>query len=143
MHRRSPVNGKLILQLSMFGMAMSIATVFYIPSAIEPAFWLAIFLFCAYAIAANCARLRFLHGLLLGLANCVWIVAGHVALADRYLANHAREAQMMKQMPIAASPQVLMALTGPFIGVISGVLIGLLALLAGTFIKPKVAAKAA
>ncbi len=40
------MNGKLILQLSMFGLAMGLATVFFIPSSIEPAFWLAIFVVC-------------------------------------------------------------------------------------------------
>ncbi len=38
------MNWKLILQLSMFGLAMSVATVYLIPSKIEPAFWLPIFL---------------------------------------------------------------------------------------------------
>jgi hypothetical protein len=35
------MNWKLILQLSMLGLVMSLATVFLIPSSIEPAFWLA------------------------------------------------------------------------------------------------------
>jgi hypothetical protein len=42
---------KLILQLSLFGLAMAIATVFVIPPTVEPAFRLVIFLICAYAIA--------------------------------------------------------------------------------------------
>jgi hypothetical protein len=45
------MNWKLIFQLSLFGLAMGIATVFVIPSNIEPAFWLVIFLICAYLIA--------------------------------------------------------------------------------------------
>jgi hypothetical protein len=140
------MNGKLILQLSMFGLAMGLATVFFIPSSIEPAFWLAIFLISAYIIARTVATKRFLHGLLLGLANCVWITSAHVLLATAYLANHAKEAAMMKQLPFPASPQVMMLITGPFVGVISGILIGLLALLAGTVVKsvkPKGAAVSA
>jgi hypothetical protein len=131
------MNGKLILQLSMFGLAMGVGTVFFIPSSIEPAFWLAIFVVCAYIIARTCPSKRFLHGFLLGLANCVWITSAHVILAGTYLANHVKEAEMMKQMPIALSPQMLMLVTGPFVGVVSGILIGLLALLAGIMVKPK------
>jgi hypothetical protein len=41
---------KLIFGLSLFGLAMAIATVFVIPSNVEPIFWLAIFLVCAYLI---------------------------------------------------------------------------------------------
>jgi hypothetical protein len=33
---------KLIFGLSLFGLAMAIATVFIVPSNIEPAFWLVI-----------------------------------------------------------------------------------------------------
>lgn len=44
---------KLVLSLSLFGLAMGLATVFFIPSNIEPAFWLVIFLVCAYIIASN------------------------------------------------------------------------------------------
>jgi hypothetical protein len=137
------MNSRLILQLSMFGLAMGLATVYFIPSNIEPAFWLAIFLVSAYVIARACATKRFLHGFLLGLANCVWITGSHVLLAGTYLANHAKEAEMMKQMPISASPQLLMLITGPIVGIVSGIVIGLLALLAGTMVKPKSVAAAA
>ena len=39
---RDDVDWKLIFRLSLFGLAMAIATVFAIPSNIEPAFWLVI-----------------------------------------------------------------------------------------------------
>jgi hypothetical protein len=129
------MNWKLIFQLSMFGLAMSIATVFVIPSKIEPAFWLVIFLICAYLIAKRCPSLHFLHGLLLGLANSVWVTAAHVLLYDSYIARHAQEAAMMQSMTLPASPRVIMAVTGPVIGLISGVIIGLFAFVAGKLVK--------
>ena len=55
------MNWKLILQLSIFELAMGVATVFLIPSKIEPVFWLLIFLFCAYAIARRTSSKPFLH----------------------------------------------------------------------------------
>jgi hypothetical protein len=133
------MNANLVLTLSMFGLAMGLATVFWIPSTIEPAFWLPIFLFCAYTIARRCPGKRFQHGLLLGLANSVWITASHILFFDRYIAGHASEASMMKSMPWPDSPRLMMALTGPLVGLISGVVIGVFALIAGKLTKPPVA----
>ena len=123
----------MILQLSLFGLAMAFATVFAIPPNVEPAFWLVIFLICAYVIAKARPTRRFVHGLLLGLLNSVWITSVHLAFFDRYVAGHPQEAAMMKNMP--ASPKLMMALTGPLVGLISGVVIGLLALAAGKLVK--------
>jgi uncharacterized membrane protein len=118
------MNWKLIFQLSLFGLAMGVATVFLIPSKIEPAFWLVIFLFCAYVIAKRRPAMLFLHGLLLGLAN-----------SDTYIARHAQEAAMMQSMPMPGSPRLMMTLTGPVIGLISGVILGLFVLAAGKLVK--------
>ncbi len=129
------MNWKLIVQLSLFGLAMSVATVYLIPSKIEPAFWLPIFVISAYLIARQCASKLFLHGLLLGLANSVWITAAHVLLFDTYIARHAQEAAMMQSMPVPVSPRLVMALTGPMFGLVSGVVLGLFALIAGKLMK--------
>ena len=131
------MNTSLILTLSMFGLAMGLATVFWIPSTIEPAFWLPIFIFCAYTIARQCAARRFLHGLFLGVANSVWITSAHILFSTQYLAGHASEADMMKSMPWPDSPRLMMALTGPLVGLISGVVIGLFALIAGKLRKAR------
>jgi hypothetical protein len=61
-------------------LAMGIATVFVIPSNIEPWFWLLIFGVCALLIARGRSRLHFLHG-----------------LPITYIANHSKTA-MMKSM---------------------------------------------
>jgi hypothetical protein len=129
------MNWKLILQLSLFGLAMGIATVYVIPSNIEPAFWLVIFLICAYIFAKVRPPNLFLHGLLLGLVNSVWITAAHILLYDSYIAHHTQEAAMMQSRPLPVSPRVLMAVIGPLIGLISGVVLGLFALGASKLIK--------
>ena len=129
------MNWKLIFQLSLFGLAMGIATVFVIPSKIEPAFWLVIFLFCAYVIAKRRPGLLFLHGLLLGLANSVWITAVHVLLYDAYIARHAQELAAMQSRPLPVSPRVVMALVGPIFGLVSGAVLGIFALIAGKLVK--------
>lgn len=129
------MNWKLILLLSLFGLAMAFATVFIVPSNVEPLLWLPIFVVCAFIIAKGAPRLHFVHGLLLGILNSVWITAAHVALFDAYVAHHAKEAEMMKSMPTPLPPKLMMACVGPIIGVISGVVIGLFALVAGRIVK--------
>jgi hypothetical protein len=134
------VNWKLILRLSLFGLAMGIGTVFFISSKMEPFLWLPIFLLCAYLIALRANR-RFLHGLFVGLANSVWITSVHILFFGHYIATHAPEAAMFKSMPLPESPRLMMALMGPAVGVVSGVVIGLLAMLAGAlFRRPRAVA---
>lgn len=127
---------KLIGLLSLFGLAMGVATVLVIPSNVEPICWLVIFLFCAYVIAKSSPGMHFLHGLLLGLANSVWITAAHILLFDQYLARHGREAAMMNSMPLSGSPKLMMGIVGPVVGLISGVILGLFAFVAGKLVKP-------
>ena len=82
------MNYKLIFQLSLIGLAMAVATVFWIPSNIEPIYWLLIFSICAYFIALKSSGKYFLTGFLLSLFNCVWIVAVHILFLQTYLVNH-------------------------------------------------------
>ena len=121
------MNWKAIFSLSMFGLAMGIGTVFFISPKIEPALWLVIFIVCAYVIAKQCASKHFLHGLLLGVLNSVWITASHIVFFERYMSVHPREAAMSASM---SSPKVMMALVGPVIGLVSGAVIGILAVIA-------------
>jgi hypothetical protein len=133
------MNSKLILQLSLFGLAMGLATVFVIPSNIEPLFWLGIFVISAYLIATRCVSRYFLHGLFVGVANSVWVTASHIALFDQYIARHPREAAMMTSMPLPNQPRLMMALTGPLIGVVSGIVIGLFAVIAARLVRRRAA----
>jgi hypothetical protein len=121
------MNWKLVFQLSLFGLVMAVATVFVISSTVEPLCWLAIFPVCAYLIARRAPGMYFLHGLLVGILNSVWITSAHTLLFDRYIARHPREAEMIAQMPLA--PKVMMLITGPIVGVVSGIVLGILALI--------------
>jgi uncharacterized membrane protein len=132
------MNWKLIFQLSLFGLAMAIATVFWIPSNIEPVFWLAIFILCAYFIAKNCADKFFLHGFLVSLFNCVWITAAHIIFFETYIANHPKEASMMASMPMPTHPRLMMLVTGPIVGAIFGLILGLFAFIASKIVKKNV-----
>jgi hypothetical protein len=132
------MNWRLIFGLSIFGLAMAIGTVFVIPSNIEPICWLGIFLICAYVIARERSMGHFVHGLLVGIVNSVWVTAAHILFFGRYLESHPKEAGMINSMPLPNSPRLMMALVGPVIGVISGTIIGLLAYGASKFVAPRV-----
>jgi hypothetical protein len=127
------MNWTLVLALSLFGLVMAVATVFVIPSNIEPLFWLAIFVICAYVIARRAPGRYFLHGLMVSIVNSVWITSAHLALFDTYVANHPQEAQMMTKMPLA--PKVMMTVTGPVVGVVSGLVLGLFAWVASRLVR--------
>ena len=130
------MNWKLIFQLSLFGLAMGLGTVFVIPPNIEPFFWLVGLAACAYVIAKRAGGRPFLHGFILGLANCVWVTGSHVLLFNRYVANHSAEMAQMAAMPLAHHPRLLMLIVGPVIGVVSGIVIGLFALVAARLVRP-------
>lgn len=131
------MNWKLIFQLSLFGLAMSIATVFVIPSKIEPLFWLAIFLGCAYFIAKNCTGKYFLNGFMVSIINCVWITSAHIILFQSYIANHLDEAAMMDKIHFTDSPRLMMLIFGLVIGIISGLVLGLFAYIASLLVEKK------
>ena len=126
---------KLILQLSLFGLAMGVATVFWIPSNVEPFCWPVIFLICAFLIGRSGTSHPFYTGALLGLANSVWITACHIIFFDAYIANHEREAAMVKSVPVP--PRFMMMMTGPFVGIVSGIVIGVLAWITWKVLKPR------
>jgi hypothetical protein len=119
---------------------MAFGTISLIPEMIEPVFWGAIFIFCAYIIAKRVGGKYFGHGLFLGLANCVWITAAHFVFYNTYIIHHQSVLKMSQQHPIFPThPRIDMLIIAPFIGIISGVIIGIFALIASLLMKKKVA----
>lgn len=124
------MNWRLIVLASMFGLAMAFATISMISSSVEPVVWLIIFLIIAYLLGTQAKAHVFLHGLCVGILNSVWITGAHVFFVDTYLANHANEANMMAMGPMPHHPRIMMMVIGPLVGVVSGIIIGLLSMLA-------------
>jgi len=129
------MNWKLIFQLSLFGLLMAILTISIIPANIEPFFWLVIFVFCAVIIVKKNQERYFLHGFITSLVNSIWITFTHLLFISEYMTNHPEMVQMNSGMPLANHPKLLMLLTGPVIGAISGLLLGLFALIAGKLLR--------
>ncbi len=135
------INWKLIFQLSLFGLAMAIATVFWIPSKIEWLFWVIIFVFCAYRIAKTVPSKFFLHGFLVSLANCVWITCIHAIMFKTYSGNHPEIMQMSANMPMHDHPRRAMVVFGPIFGILSGIVLGLFSWIASKIVKNNSAIK--
>jgi hypothetical protein len=133
------MNWKLIFQLSLFGLAMALATVSLIPANIEPIFWLLIFLICAYVIAKRCGGSYFLHGFVLSLVNCIWITGAHIIFHTTYLANHPQMVEMSAKMPLVDHPRLQMLVMGPVFGIAFGIILGLFAFIASKMVKKRVA----
>jgi len=133
------MNWKIIFQLSVFGLIMAFGTVSLIPQNVEPVFWVVIFVFCAFVIAKACSSKYFLHGLLTGLLNCVWITTVHVVFFKTYLLNHAQIDTAITGLPPSFSihPRLALALVGSIPGVLSAVVLGLFSFVASKISKKK------
>jgi hypothetical protein len=134
------MNWKIIFQLSIFGLIMAFGTVSLIPEKVEPAFWLLIFVFCAYVIAKVCPGKYFLHGFLVSMVNCVWITAVHIAFRQTYVAHHPQMASMGTSMPptLSIHPRLAMAIMGPVFGAMFGIILGTFSFVASKIVKKNV-----
>jgi hypothetical protein len=121
------MNWKLIFTLSLFGLAMAVATVCWIPMNIEPIFWLAIFIICAAIISKRCSSRFFQHGFMVSMVNCIWIIAAHVYWYKTYFANHPGMENMGAGMPMGNHTRTMMVVMGILIGAASGIILGLFA----------------
>ena len=131
------MNRKLIFQLSLFGLAMGLATISLITQNIEPIFWLIIFIICAYIIAKNCSGKYFMHGFLVSIVNSIWITTIHILFFQTYLANHPDEISMMAQFPMPYSPRIITLLSGLPFGAAFGLILGLFSFIASKIVKRK------
>jgi len=131
------MNWKIIFQLSVFGLIMAFATVSLIPEKMEPAFWLVIFIFCAWVIAKACQGKYFLHGFLVSMVNCVWLTGVHIAFRETYAFHHPDMAKMGASLPPALTvhPRLAMAVMGPIFGAMFGIVLGLFSFVASKIVK--------
>jgi hypothetical protein len=130
------MNWKLIFQLSLFGLAMAFATISLIPMRIEPAFWLFIFVICAWLIAKYAPGKYFAHGFWVSIVNCFWITAAHAAFYRDYISSHRDMVDMFAKFPIwSGHTRRQMIIMGPLFGIASGLILGLFAFLASKAVK--------
>ena len=128
---------KLIFGLSLFGFAMAPLTAFLIPGKIEPAFWLPVFLLCAYMIAKNAPGKFFLHGFFVSMVNSVWISSAHILFFDSYMKLNPQMWEMNSHMPMPEHPRLMMLIMAPVFGAGFGLILGLFSFIASKIMKKK------
>src|SRR5689334_19124540 len=137
------MNWKLILLLSLAGVAMALESVFLPSSRVESLIWPVVFIVYAFVIARRAPGLYFLHGFLVGFTNWVWVAAAHVVLRDAYVATHAKEIATLQATALPGAPPAVAAgirawlASGIPVPGLSGLVIGLLAWIASRFAAPK------
>ncbi len=133
------MNWKLIFYLSVFGLIMAFATISWVPQNIEPIFWLIIFIICAYWVAKKCSDKYFLNGFMISIINSIWITGAHIVFYASYMAHHPQMAHMESQMPMPEHPRLMMLITGPVFGAVSGLVLGLFSFIASKLVKKRAA----
>lgn len=129
------INWNLVLRLSLFGLAMAILTVFWIPQSVEPLVWLVIFVLCAYFVAKQVATGHFLHGFLISIVNSIWITTLHVVFYEVYMNHHPELMEVNTHLPMQNHPRVFMAVTGPFVGAVFGLVLGFFCFVGSKLVK--------
>ncbi len=125
------MNWKLILALSLFGLAMAVGSLFGLGLA-EPVLWLVIFIIYAWVIARRAPGKYFLHGFLVSVMNSVWITAIHATFFSIYAKNNP---QFVQSAPPGINPRVFMIIMGPLFGMLFGLVAGLFAFIASKVVK--------
>jgi uncharacterized membrane protein len=127
------MNWKLIFLLSLIAIPVAFGTVYFIPINVEPVIWIVIFIFCAWIIATYCAAKFFLNGFMISVFNSVWITVIHFILFDTFYAHQ----PALMAMTDATPEQMRLGglITGPVIGVISGLILGLFSWIAAKIMK--------
>ncbi len=131
------VNWKLILLLTLFGIALAFAGVLGLPGRYEAIIWPVIFIIYAVIIVRKTTGKYFLHAFLTSIINGVWIGVIHAAFMSTYLANHHVISEFYKTMPLSYHRRIMTVIMGLALGVIMGVIAGLVAYAAEKTMKKK------
>lgn len=126
---------KVIFLLSLSGIVVGFAGVFGLNGAAEIVVWLAVFLVFAIVIAKRRDSDYFVHGLLSSIIAGFWVGVVHAAFINTFVAHNPQLGAGLAKMPRTAHPRLMMVIYGPFIGAVTGVVAGLMASVAGKFVK--------
>lgn len=129
------MNWKLIFGLAGFGILMGVLSLFGYTVGLELILWLVIAVLCAVVIAKVLAVKHFVTGLLVGLFDGIFNSIVQSAFFDTYLSNNPRVAEGFGPVPGGLDPRMFVLIAGPFVGLLYGLFLGLVAWLAGKVIR--------
>ena len=116
------MNWTIILLLASFGLLMGLLSINGYTQKIEPFLWLVFGIIVAYILSRNINNKPLLHALLIGLFWGVLNGASQSAFFDQYLTNNPSLQERFKQSTFI-QPRWLVLISGPVIGLITGILI--------------------
>ena len=117
-----------IILLSLFGIIMGALSVKGFTQKLEPFLWLLFGIITSLVLSKNLDQKTFLHGLLIGLAWGIVNGLTQSAFFDTYLENNSYLQEGFKKT-IFIQPRYFVLITGPIIGLITGLVVGGLSLL--------------
>ncbi|MFZ1323512.1 MAG: hypothetical protein WAT71_18320 [Ignavibacteria bacterium] len=123
------MNWNLILKLSLFGLLMGVLSVFgLLPTGFEFFPWLIIAVISGYLISKHTTKLIITQSVVLGLFMGIIVSVFQAVFFDKLIENNPGSLDGLKEIPTAMEPQYVLLFSGPFIGIIFGIVIGLIAL---------------
>ena len=129
------MNWKILICLSLFGCMMAYATVLWIPAETEYYLWPGIFALSAIFIARTSYNNYFRQGFVLSLLNCFWLAIIHCHQADTYIQSHPQVSAFSSFFHMNEHPRVILLFSSISMGIAFGLVQGLLAWIAGSFIR--------
>ena len=124
--------------LTLFGVAMGLASVFGYTQSFEWIYWIIIALISGAVIAKVADRQIFVKSVVVGLFMGIFTGVIQAAMFDTYLANNPKSLDGFKEIPLSLEPQYVVLFTAPFIGIAFGLIIGLIAILIDKFTGKKI-----
>ena len=122
-----------IWALTLFGVAMGLASVYGYTEKFEWIYWIVIAVISGAVIAKIADRQIFVKSVVVGLFMGIFAGIIQAAMFDTYLANNPKSLDGFKEIPLSLEPQYVVLFTAPFIGIAFGLIIGLIAILFDKF----------
>ncbi len=124
------MNWKLVYSLASIALFMGLMSSFGLTQNIEWFLWLIVGLFSAFLIAKRTTDRHFLTGFVVGFLCGVINSFVEGILYGVFVDNNPAAAASIQEMASSISPRLFLFIAGPVIGLATGVIFGLLALLA-------------
>ena len=126
--KTNTMDWKVIIILSAIGLIMGLLSVKGFTQKLEPFLWLLFSIATSLVLSKNIDNKTFLHGLLIGLAWGIINGLTQSIFFDTYISNNPQLQQNFSKTTFM-QPKYFVLVTGPIIGLITGLVLGGLSLL--------------
>jgi hypothetical protein len=117
---------------------MGIASVLGLTKGSDWLMWLCVGVFCAWKFAGKTHDELFLHGFYLGIFDGIFNSLVQAVFVSTYLSNNPGMVEALNSLPEGLHPAFVLLIMGPIIGVVSGIVFGLLAVIAGKLVRRRI-----